>query len=51
MHQFIPDDGFLADEGLHQLLGLHSIGYFAPHTDYASDGARGASRCTSSRQW
>jgi len=35
IHAFIHD-GFLLDKGLRNYWGYHSIGYFAPHPDYAS---------------
>ncbi len=42
IHAFIHD-GFLLDKGLHNYWGYHSIGYFAPHPEYASvHGANGA---------
>jgi glycogen operon protein len=42
IHAFIHD-GFLLDKGLRNYWGYHSIGYFAPHPEYASvQGANGA---------
>jgi isoamylase len=35
IHAFIHD-GFLLDKGLRNYWGYHSIGFFAPHADYAS---------------
>jgi glycogen operon protein len=35
IHQFLHD-GFLIDRGLRNYWGYHSIGYFAPHAEYAS---------------
>ena len=35
IHAFIHD-GFLLDRGLRNYWGYHSIGYFAPHPEYAS---------------
>ncbi|HEY0190558.1 MAG TPA: alpha-amylase family glycosyl hydrolase [Kofleriaceae bacterium] len=35
IHAFIHD-GFLLDKGLRNYWGYHSIGYFAPHPEYAS---------------
>jgi len=35
VHQFFHD-GFLLDRGLRNYWGYHSIGYFAPHNEYAS---------------
>jgi glycogen operon protein len=35
IHTFIHD-GFLLDKGLRNYWGYHSIGYFAPHPEYAS---------------
>ncbi|HEY0484137.1 MAG TPA: glycogen debranching protein GlgX [Kofleriaceae bacterium] len=37
IHAFIHD-GFLLDRGLRNYWGYHSIGYFAPHPEYASVG-------------
>jgi glycogen operon protein len=36
VHYFI-NDKFLSDKGLRQYWGYNSIGYFAPHGEYASD--------------
>src|SRR4029079_7487308 len=42
IHAFIHD-GFLLEKGLRNYWGYHSIGYFAPHAEYASvQGASGA---------
>jgi isoamylase len=42
IHAFIHD-GFLLERGLRNYWGYHSIGYFAPHPEYASvDSANGA---------
>jgi isoamylase len=35
IHAFIHD-GFLLERGLHNYWGYHSVGYFAPHPEYAS---------------
>jgi glycogen operon protein len=35
IHQFFHD-GFLLDRGLRNYWGYHSVGYFAPHNEYAS---------------
>jgi len=35
IHAFVHD-GFLLDKGLRNYWGYHSIGYFAPHPEYAS---------------
>ncbi|MBA3464500.1 MAG: glycogen debranching protein GlgX [Deltaproteobacteria bacterium] len=35
IHAFVHD-GFLLDKGLRNYWGYHSIGYFAPHAEYAS---------------
>jgi isoamylase len=35
IHQFFHD-GFLLDRGLRNYWGYHSMGYFAPHNEYAS---------------
>jgi glycogen operon protein len=34
-------DAALAARGLHNYWGYQSIGYFAPHNEYASSGQRG----------
>jgi isoamylase len=39
-HQFVHA-GFLLDRGLRNYWGYDSIGYFAPHAEYASSGSRG----------
>ena len=41
IHQFVHD-GFLLERGLRNYWGYHSIGYFAPHNEYASNSAPGA---------
>jgi isoamylase len=41
VHQFVHD-GHLIDRGLRNYWGYNSIGFFAPHNEYASTGARGA---------
>ncbi len=42
IHAFVHD-GFLLERGLRNYWGYHSIGYFAPHPEYAStDSANGA---------
>jgi isoamylase len=38
-HQFFHD-GFLLDRGLRNYWGYHSIGYFAPHNEYATPARR-----------
>ena len=40
VHQFIHD-AFLVSRGLRNYWGYQSIGYFAPHGEYASSGDRG----------
>ncbi len=40
VHQFVHD-GFLLDRGLRNYWGYNSIGFFAPHNEYASTGQRG----------
>jgi isoamylase len=40
VHQFIHD-GFLQERGLSNYWGYNSVGYLAPHNDYASTGQRG----------
>jgi isoamylase len=41
VHQFVHD-GHLVSRGLRNYWGYNSIGFFAPHNEYASDGDRGA---------
>jgi glycogen operon protein len=40
VHQFVHD-GHLIDRGLRNYWGYNSIGFFAPHNEYSSSGARG----------
>jgi glycogen operon protein len=40
VHQFVHD-GHLVNQGLRNYWGYNSIGFFAPHNDYASAGQRG----------
>ena len=40
MHQFIHD-AHLADRGLRNYWGYNSIGFLAPHNEYAAAGQRG----------
>ena len=40
MHH-ISDESFLAERGLHNYWGYSTIGYFAPHSEYAATGRRG----------
>ena len=40
----------LLDKGLRNYWGYNTIGFFAPHDDYAASGEPG-SRCRSSRRW
>ena len=40
VHQFVHDS-HLADRGKHNYWGYNTIGFFAPHNDYSSAGARG----------
>jgi isoamylase len=40
VHQFVHDSG-LIDRGLRNYWGYNTIGFFAPHNDYASFGGRG----------
>src|SRR5579871_30515 len=40
VHQFVHD-AHLVERGLSNYWGYNSIGYFAPHNDYASSGQRG----------
>ena len=40
VHQFVHD-GFLLDRGLRQYWGYNSIGFFAPHGEYAAGGTAG----------
>jgi isoamylase len=37
----IADESFLADRGLRNYWGYSTIGYFAPHSEYAATGRRG----------
>jgi isoamylase len=37
----IADEAFLAERGLHNYWGYSTIGYFAPHSEYAASGRRG----------
>ena len=41
VHQFVHD-GHLIDKGLRNHWGYNTIGYFAPHNEYACGGGRGA---------
>ena len=40
VHQFVTDS-HLNDKGLHNYWGYNTIGFFAPHNDYAASGRRG----------
>jgi glycogen operon protein len=40
VHQFVHD-GHLIEKGLRNYWGYNSIGFFAPHNEYSSTGARG----------
>ncbi len=40
VHQFVSDS-HLNDKGLHNYWGYNTIGFFAPHNDYAASGRRG----------
>jgi glycogen operon protein len=40
VHQFVHDS-HLADRGMRNYWGYNTIGFFAPHNDYASSGQRG----------
>jgi isoamylase len=40
VHQFVSDNR-LDDRGLHNYWGYNTIGFFAPHNDYAASGRRG----------
>ncbi|MFF4906561.1 glycogen debranching protein GlgX [Streptomyces sp. NPDC001260] len=40
VHQFVQD-GVLRDRGLSNYWGYNTIGFFAPHNDYAANGTRG----------
>jgi glycogen operon protein len=40
IHQIV-DEMFLVDKGLHNYWGYSSIGYFAPHSEYAATGRHG----------
>ena len=49
VHQFVHDSTLL-ERGLSNYWGYNTIGFFAPHNDYASFGSA-AGRCRSSRRW
>ena len=51
VHQFVQDSTLL-EKGLRNYWGYNTIGFFAPHADYAASGATRApaSRCRSSRR-
>ena len=46
----ISDESFLPERGLTNHWGYSTIGYLAPHSEYAATGGA-ASRCASSRAW
>ena len=48
VHQFVQDST-LVERGLRNYWGYNSIGYLAPHNEYARGSA--ASRCRSSSTW
>ena len=50
VHQFVQDSTLL-DKGLRNYWGYNTIGFFAPHADYAVGRTSSASRCRSSRRW
>ena len=50
VHQFVQDRTLL-DKGLRNYWGYNTIGFFAPHNDYARAGDARASRSRSSRRW
>ena len=50
VHQFVQDSTLL-EKGLRNYWGYNTIGFFAPHDDYAVQPATTASRCRSSRRW
>ena len=45
VHQFVHD-AHLVEQGLRNYWGYNSIGFFAPHNEYAADGRPTARRCT-----
>ena len=49
VHQFVHDS-YLVEKGLRNYWGYNSIGFFAPHNDYARP-ASAASRSPSSSRW
>ena len=49
VHQFVHDE-FLVARGLRNYWGYQTIGYFAPHDEYAPP-ATAAARWPSSRRW
>ena len=50
VHQFVHDS-VLLDRGLRNYWGYNSIGFFAPHNEYAQRPRAGASGAASSRRW
>ena len=50
VHQFVHDQ-LPGRAGLRNYWGYNSIGYFAPHNEYASGGQLPAGRCRSSSRW
>ena len=50
VHQFVQDSTLL-DKGLRNYWGYNTLGFFAPHADYAAAGRASASRCRSSSRW
>ena len=50
VHQFVQDDTLL-QKGLRNYWGYNTIGFFAPHNEYAQRHRRPGSRSRSSRPW
>ena len=50
VHQFVHD-GHLVERGLRNYWGYNSIGFFAPHDEYAADRRPRRRRCASSSRW
>ena len=50
VHQFVQDSTLL-DKGLRNYWGYNTLGFFAPHADYAAGRRSPASRSRSSRRW
>ena len=51
VHQFVHDSDAGRAAACRNYWGYNTIGFFAPHNDYASLRHAAASRCRSSRRW